>query len=223
MTPTLAQAIEVARGKADVIVDGSLLRVDRVGMTAKQDRPYHSGKHKCPGLNVQVIADPAGRLIWVSPTLAGSRYDLAAAREHGNLHAIDTTEIETVADTGYQGAGPTVRVPQRRRRPDPGSTEGSRRTRRRGRRLHPDRLLHLRGSRPSRGAGGAAPGSRRAAARGDAAHAGRGLPRPARALAPLTPLLSHPTSSTRPVEVGPKSLAGRMLSDGQRACDMWSA
>ena len=39
MAPTLAQAIEVARGKACVILDASLLRIDRVGMTAKQDRP----------------------------------------------------------------------------------------------------------------------------------------------------------------------------------------
>jgi Helix-turn-helix of DDE superfamily endonuclease len=33
MAPTLAQAIEVARGKAFVILDGPLLRIDRVGMT----------------------------------------------------------------------------------------------------------------------------------------------------------------------------------------------
>lgn len=47
MAPTLEQAIEVARSKAYVILDGSLLRIDRVSMTAKQDRPYYSGKHKC--------------------------------------------------------------------------------------------------------------------------------------------------------------------------------
>jgi DDE superfamily endonuclease len=68
---------------------------------------------------VQVLADPAGRLIWVSPTLPGSRHDIAAAREHGILDALDTAELHTVADTGYQGAGSTVRVPQRRRRLDP--------------------------------------------------------------------------------------------------------
>ncbi len=44
--PTLEQALEVARGKAYVIIDGTLLRIDRVGMTGGQDRPYHSGKHK---------------------------------------------------------------------------------------------------------------------------------------------------------------------------------
>ena len=60
--PTLAQAIEVAARKASVILDGTLLRIDRVGMGSGRDRCYYSGKHKCHGLNVQVIADPpAGR------------------------------------------------------------------------------------------------------------------------------------------------------------------
>ncbi len=119
MAPTLQQAIDVARGKADVILDGTLLRIDRVGMLGGRDRSYYSGKHKCHGLNVQVLADPAGRLIWVSPTLPGSRHDIGAAREHGILDAIDTAELPALGDTGYQGAGPTVRVPQRRRRLDP--------------------------------------------------------------------------------------------------------
>ena len=34
MAPTLAQAIEVARRKAFVILDGTLLRIDRVGMAS---------------------------------------------------------------------------------------------------------------------------------------------------------------------------------------------
>jgi hypothetical protein len=44
MAPTLAQAIEVARGKAFVILDGTLLRIDRVGMTGGPDplRPWPS-------------------------------------------------------------------------------------------------------------------------------------------------------------------------------------
>jgi len=88
-------------------------------MASGYDRAFYSGKHKCHGVNVQVIADPAGRLIWACPALPGSRHDIAAAREHGILDAIDTAELSTLADTGYQGAGPTVRVPQRRRHLDP--------------------------------------------------------------------------------------------------------
>ena len=63
--------IEAARRKAFVILDGTLLHIDRVGMAGGRDRPYYSGKHKCHGVNVQVIADPAGRLIWASPALPG--------------------------------------------------------------------------------------------------------------------------------------------------------
>src|SRR4051794_9868534 len=112
----LRQAIEVARRKAFVILDGTLLRIDRVGMAGGRDRPYYSGKHKCHGVNVQVIADPAGRLIWASPALPGARHDMGAAREHGILDALHDAGVPTMADSGYQGAGPTVRVPQRRRR-----------------------------------------------------------------------------------------------------------
>ena len=78
MAPTLEQAMAVAAGKAYAILDGSLLRIDRVAMASGNDRPYYSGKHKAHGLNVQVIADPAGRLIWMSPPLPGARHDLGA-------------------------------------------------------------------------------------------------------------------------------------------------
>src|SRR5690349_24615214 len=46
MAPTLEQAIEVARRKAFVILDGTLLRIDRVGMASGRDRGFYSGKHK---------------------------------------------------------------------------------------------------------------------------------------------------------------------------------
>jgi hypothetical protein len=73
---TLDQVITLARRKAFVTLDGTLLRIDRVGMRSRRDRPYYSGTYKCHGVNVQVIADPAGRLIWASPTLPGSRHDM---------------------------------------------------------------------------------------------------------------------------------------------------
>ena len=119
MAPTLDQAIEVARHKAFVILDGTLLRIDRVGLVSGYDRAFYSGKHKCHGVNVQVIADPAGRLVWISPTLPGARHDMGAAHEHRIIDALTEAGIDAVADTAYQGAGPTVRVPQRRRRLDP--------------------------------------------------------------------------------------------------------
>ena len=83
VAPTLDQALDVARRKAFVILDGTLLSIDRVGMASGFDRGFYSGKHKRHGLNVQVIADPAGRLVWASPALPGTHHDLGAARAHG--------------------------------------------------------------------------------------------------------------------------------------------
>jgi hypothetical protein len=119
LAPTLAEAIAVALGKAFVILDGTLLSIDRVGMVGGRDRPYYSGKHKRHGVNVQVLADPVGRLIWASPALPGARHDMGAAREHGILDALNSAGARVLADNGYHGAGPQVRVPQRRRRLDP--------------------------------------------------------------------------------------------------------
>jgi hypothetical protein len=119
LAPTLAEAIAVASGKAFVILDGTLLSLDRVGMVGGRDRPYYSGKHKRHGVNVQVLADPVGRLIWASPALPGARHDMGAAREHGILDALNSAGVRVLADNGYHAAGPQVRVPQRRRRLDP--------------------------------------------------------------------------------------------------------
>jgi DDE superfamily endonuclease len=119
LAPTLAEAIAVALGKAFVILDGTLLSIDRVGMVGGRDRPYYSGKHKRHGVNVQVLADPVGRLIWASPALPGARHDMGAAREHGILDALNSAGARVLADNGYHGAGSHVRVPQRRRRLDP--------------------------------------------------------------------------------------------------------
>jgi hypothetical protein len=37
-----------------------------------EQKPYYSGKHKRHGVNVQVVADPAGRLVWAAPALPGA-------------------------------------------------------------------------------------------------------------------------------------------------------
>jgi hypothetical protein len=119
VAPTLDQALDVARRKAFVILDGTLLPIDRVGMASGRDRAFYSGKHKRHGVNVQVLADPAGRLVWASPALPGARHDMGAAREHGLLDGLNSGGIRAIADTAYQGGGEAIRVPQRRRRTDP--------------------------------------------------------------------------------------------------------
>ena len=111
LAPTLEQAMETVRRKAYVILDGTLLLIDRIAA----DRPYYSGKKKHHGLNVQVLADPAGRLIWASDALPGATHDLTAARTHDIPAALAADGIKCWADKAYQGAGPAIRVPLRGR------------------------------------------------------------------------------------------------------------
>lgn len=87
--------------KAFVILDGTLLPIDRIAA----DAPYYSGKHKRHGMNVQVLTDPFGRLLWASPVLPGSTHDLTAARQHGIIEALADAGLKCWADKAYQGAG----------------------------------------------------------------------------------------------------------------------
>jgi hypothetical protein len=66
-------------------------------------------------VNVQVIADPAGRLVGISPALPGARHDMGAAREHGIIDAFAAAGVRAAADSAYEGGGPAIRVSQRRR------------------------------------------------------------------------------------------------------------
>ncbi|GII32344.1 hypothetical protein Pmi06nite_57860 [Planotetraspora mira] len=95
-----AAAVRASR-LAYAILDGTLIPIDRV---AEQKR-YYSGKHKRHGMNIQVVADPAGRLVWASPALPGRTHDLTAARTVGLIDALTSSNVKTFADKGYQGAG----------------------------------------------------------------------------------------------------------------------
>ncbi|MFI2207692.1 transposase family protein [Streptomyces sp. NPDC020192] len=107
----LATAVRTAPRKAFVILDGALLPIDRIAA----DRPFYSGKHKKHGMNVQIIADPLGRLLWASPALPGAVHDVKAARTHGVVDALTDAGVRCWADKGYQGASGTVCVPYRGR------------------------------------------------------------------------------------------------------------
>ncbi|WP_327290166.1 IS5 family transposase [Streptomyces sp. NBC_01198] len=107
LAPTLADAVRTASTKAFVLLDGTLLPIDRTAA----DRPFYSGKHKKHGMNAQVLTDPSGRLLWASPALPGAVHDIRAAREHGIIDALDRAHVTCWADKGYRGAGGTVRIP----------------------------------------------------------------------------------------------------------------
>jgi hypothetical protein len=101
--------MRTARAKAFVILDGTLIPIDRI--SGSKDRRYYSGKHKRHGVNVQVLADPHGELIWASPALPGSVHDLKAARIHGLIEALTRSAVATLADKGYRGVRGAVGVP----------------------------------------------------------------------------------------------------------------
>ena len=77
-SPALRQALRDAgkAGYAYLVVDGTLIPIDRVAA----DRPFYSGKHRRHGMNLQVIASPAGDILWVSGPLPGAVHDLTAVR-----------------------------------------------------------------------------------------------------------------------------------------------
>jgi hypothetical protein len=56
-------------GYAYVVVDGTLIAIDRVAA----GRPFYSGKHKRHGMNLQVIGSPDGEILWVSGPAARLR------------------------------------------------------------------------------------------------------------------------------------------------------
>ncbi|MBT2429574.1 transposase [Streptomyces sp. ISL-112] len=91
--PTLATAMDTARTKAFVILDGTLLPIDRIAA----DTPYY-------------------RLLWASPALPGATHDLTAVRSHGIVDALAAVGLKCWADKAYQGAGRHIRVPFRGRR-----------------------------------------------------------------------------------------------------------
>jgi hypothetical protein len=112
LAPSLRDAVAVAVRKTFVILDGTLLRIDRVGMGSGRDRPYFSG-----GVGDDLDATP-WVLCFPEP---GARHDMGAAREHGILDALTTAGVRVIADNGYRGSG--FAVPQRRRAADPETGE----------------------------------------------------------------------------------------------------
>jgi hypothetical protein len=103
--PKLRAALHKAKreGMAYVIIDGTLIPIDRIAA----DRPFYSGKHKRHGVNLQVIASSDGTILWVSGQLPGSTHDTAAARIWQILAALEEAGLIALGDKGYHGYDPT--------------------------------------------------------------------------------------------------------------------
>jgi hypothetical protein len=110
--PTLRQALRDASktGYAYLVIDGTLIPIDRVAA----DRPFYSGKHRKHGMNLQVIASPGGKIVWVSRPLPGAVHDLTAARIWGHHPGRGRLRPAPLGDKGYLGED-CIRTPYRGR------------------------------------------------------------------------------------------------------------
>ncbi|MGO4633081.1 transposase family protein [Streptomyces sp. 2RAF24] len=96
-----------------------------VQATARAD---FSQKHLRHGVNVQVVADPSGKLLWISPALPGRTHELTAARTHRIIRICERQGVPTLADRACIGAGPWVTTPIRGSRTGTSPRPGERST-----------------------------------------------------------------------------------------------
>jgi DDE superfamily endonuclease/Helix-turn-helix of DDE superfamily endonuclease len=123
-SPKLRRALATAKkaGRAYVVIDGTLIPIDRVAA----DRPFYSGKHRRHGMNLQVIASPDGEVLWVSGPLPGAVHDLTAARIWGIVRELAACGLVVLADKGYTGAGEHIRAPYKGKNKPPSQKAANR-------------------------------------------------------------------------------------------------
>ncbi|WP_435879812.1 transposase family protein [Streptomyces flaveolus] len=127
-----------------VLLDGTLAESDRVG----DSREDYSHKHRRHGVNAQVITDPDGQLLWISPALPGRTHDLTAARTHRIIRICERQGVPILADLAYGPPPPSSRrAPGGRRVPARHDRTPGTRARRRRTGLA---AFHDRGPRPVR-------------------------------------------------------------------------
>lgn len=114
--PTLADAIVAAGSDRRLLLDGTLIPTWRCAAPATEVNPdpLYNGKHHDHGMVVQALTDTDGELVFLGQARPGSVHDLTEARADAILDAVTAADIETIADSGYQGAGGTVRTPVKR-------------------------------------------------------------------------------------------------------------
>jgi hypothetical protein len=117
--PSLRGALLAAKaaGHSHVIVDGTLIRTDRIatpGPTAGVDL-WWSGKHRHHGGNVQVVAAPDSWPLWTSEVRPGREHDTTAARADPDLLIRIGEWVADgrpgLADLGYEGEPDIFTIP----------------------------------------------------------------------------------------------------------------
>ena len=118
--PELHEALERAKdeGLPHVILDGAIIAADRCKAKTTSVKGevidlWYSGKAHAHGGNIQAVSAPGGFPLWVSDVEPGSVHDITAARVHAfaALYTAAADGLPTLADPGYDGAGPGIHTP----------------------------------------------------------------------------------------------------------------
>lgn len=113
--PTLRGALIAAKaaGYSHVIVDGTVIRIDRLHVPGPNGSDlWWSGKHKHHGGNIQVVSAPDGWPLWTSDVRPGREHDTTCLRTHdlpATLAEV-VAELPALADLGYQGEADLLTV-----------------------------------------------------------------------------------------------------------------
>jgi len=116
LAPTLDGAVEAAGPERRLLLDGTLIPTWRCAALATETNPdpLYNAKHRDHGMNLQALTTTTGELVFLGQARPGSTADITAARACGIIEAVTEADVETTADSGYQGAGGTVRTPAKR-------------------------------------------------------------------------------------------------------------
>ncbi|WP_436838829.1 transposase family protein [Nonomuraea cavernae] len=122
----IADAPAQADGLAYVILDGTLIPIDRCAEPALSVKgepidAWYSGKTHQHAGNLQALSAPGGLPLWIGEVEPGSVHDLTAARTHVlcALYAAAARGLPTLADSGYDGAGIGIHAPISQKSPRP--------------------------------------------------------------------------------------------------------
>ncbi|MGQ5597281.1 transposase family protein [Streptomyces sp. ESR1.13] len=116
LAPTLADGLDAAGPERRLLLDSTLIPTWRCAALATEANgdPLYNSKHRDHGMTVQALTDTTGELVFLGEARPGATHDLTGARTDGIVEAVTDADIETTADSGYQGAGGCVRIPIKR-------------------------------------------------------------------------------------------------------------
>ncbi len=77
-------------------------------------RARYSAKHRRHRVNVHLVTDLRGQLLWISPALPSRVHDLTGARTHQIVRICERQGIPVLSDLAYMGADPWGTTPLRR-------------------------------------------------------------------------------------------------------------